>query len=147
MKRVFALLIITTMVMANLIIQNPQTALAACAGGFSAAKCSACQGISELGASQSCASNGSTVTSLIKKVVDILSLIVGVVVVIMIIIGGFKFVTSGGDANNVKEAKNTLLYALIGLVIVALAQVIVHTVLHTASQVSYNQSSAITKRV
>jgi hypothetical protein len=49
---------------------------------------------------------------------------VGVVCVIFIIIGGVKYSTSGGDADKVKSAKNTLLYALIGLGVALLAGVI-----------------------
>ena len=49
--------------------------------------------------------------------------------VIMIIWGGFRYVTSGGDSNKVSSAKNTIIYAVIGLIIVALAQFIVKFVL------------------
>ena len=68
-------------------------------------------------------------TQLIASIINILSLVVGVVAVVMIIIGGFKYITSGGDSGNVTGAKNTILYAVIGLVIVALAQIIVRFVL------------------
>jgi len=57
-----------------------------------------------------------------------LSVIVGVAAVIMIILSGLRYITSGGDASKVGAAKSSLIYALIGLVIVALAQVIVHFV-------------------
>src|SRR3989344_2084484 len=70
-----------------------------------------------------------TVDNIIKLVINIFSLIVGVVSVIMIIIGGLKYITSGGDSGNVTGAKNTILYAIIGLVIVALAQFVVRFVL------------------
>mgnify|MGYP000844159813 CR=1 FL=1 len=66
---------------------------------------------------------------LIAKIVNIISVIVGIVAVIMIIFGGFKYITSGGDSGKVSGAKNTILYAIIGLVIVALAQFIVRFVL------------------
>jgi lysylphosphatidylglycerol synthetase-like protein (DUF2156 family) len=66
---------------------------------------------------------------LVEVVVNILSVIVGVVAVIMIIYAGFRYVSSGGREDAVKGAKNTILYAIIGLVIVALAQIIVHFVL------------------
>jgi hypothetical protein len=69
------------------------------------------------------------VNAIIKLVINIFSLIVGVIAVIMIIIGGLKYITSGGDSGNVSGAKNTILYAIIGLVIVALAQIIVRFVL------------------
>lgn len=70
-----------------------------------------------------------TVNNIITTVINIFSLVVGVVSVIMIIIGGLKYITSGGDSGNVSGAKNTILYAIVGLVIVALAQVIVRFVL------------------
>ncbi len=70
------------------------------------------------------------VNRIIRIVINLISLIVGVVSVIMIIIGGFKYITSGGDSGNVTSAKNTIMYALIGLVIVALAQLIVRFVLN-----------------
>ena len=69
------------------------------------------------------------VNSLITTIVNIFSIIVGIVSVIMIIYGGFRYVTSGGDSGNVSNAKNTIIYAIIGLVVVALAQFIVQFVL------------------
>ncbi|MBI5357900.1 hypothetical protein HZB74_03580 [Candidatus Saccharibacteria bacterium] len=71
--------------------------------------------------------------SLIAQVINIFSVIVGVVAVIMIIVGGFRYITSGGDSGNVTSAKNTILYAIVGLVIVALAQFIVKFVLSKAT--------------
>lgn len=73
------------------------------------------------------------VNSILVLVINIFSLVVGVVAVIMIIIGGLKYITSGGESSNVTSAKNTILYAIVGLVIVALAQVIVHFVLQKVS--------------
>jgi len=73
--------------------------------------------------------NGQGLSDLIKLVINVFSLIVGVVAVIMIIIGGLKYITSGGDSGNISGAKNTILYAIIGLVVVALAQFIVRFVL------------------
>ena len=70
-----------------------------------------------------------SLAGVVKAMINVLSIILGIIAVIMIIIGGFKFVTSGGDANNVSSAKSTIIYALVGLVVVALAQVLVHFVL------------------
>ncbi|HUD06031.1 MAG TPA: pilin [Candidatus Saccharimonadales bacterium] len=72
---------------------------------------------------------GSTIGTLLTNIIDVMSILIGVVCVIMIIVGGFKYVTSGGESSNISGAKNTIVYALVGLVIVALAQVIVHFVL------------------
>lgn len=71
----------------------------------------------------------SKINSIIKLIINIFSLVVGVISVIMIIIGGLKYITSGGDSGNITGAKNTILYAIIGLVVVALAQFIVRFVL------------------
>ncbi len=70
-----------------------------------------------------------TIDRILKTVINLFSLIVGIVSVIMIIVGGLKYITSGGDSGNVTGAKNTILYAVIGLVVVALAQFIVRFVL------------------
>lgn len=68
--------------------------------------------------------------NLIRYIINTLSAIVGVVAVIMIIIGGFRYITSGGTDTSVASAKNTILYAIIGLIIVALAQILVRFVLN-----------------
>jgi hypothetical protein len=65
-----------------------------------------------------------------STIVNILSVIIGFVAVVMILLGGFRYITSGGNSENVGKAKNTILYGIIGLVIVALAQIIVQFVLH-----------------
>jgi cytochrome bd-type quinol oxidase subunit 2 len=70
------------------------------------------------------------VNKLITNVINIFSVVVGVVSVIMIIFGGFRYITSGGDSNNISSAKNTIIYAIIGLVIVVFAQFIVQFVLN-----------------
>ncbi len=71
----------------------------------------------------------SKLDGIVASVINIFSLVVGVVSVIMIIVGGLKYITSGGDSGSVGGAKNTILYAIIGLVIVAMAQIIVRFVL------------------
>jgi hypothetical protein len=70
---------------------------------------------------------------LIKTVINVISVIVGAIAVVMIIVGGFRYVTSGGKEDSVRGAKSTIMYALIGLVIVALAQIVVRFVLDKTS--------------
>jgi hypothetical protein len=65
------------------------------------------------------------INNIVHTIVNLLSAVVGVVAVIMIIVGGLRYVTSGGNDTSVTSAKNTILYAVIGLVVVALAQIIV----------------------
>ncbi|MGH7234615.1 MAG: hypothetical protein ACREF7_04195 [Candidatus Saccharimonadales bacterium] len=94
------------------------------------------------GNTQSCgATDISTgVKNIAVTVVNILSIVVGIVAVIMIIYGGFRYITSGGESGNVSGAKNTLLFAIVGLVIVALAQVIVRWVIGTSSNIGTGNS-------
>lgn len=75
------------------------------------------------------------ISDIMTLIVNVISIIVGFISVIMIIWGGMKYVTSGGESNKITSAKNTILYALIGLVIVALAQFIVRFVLKQTSEV------------
>lgn len=97
--------------------------------------CSGAQTLS-LDGTGSCSDPGATekVNSIITTVINIFSVIVGIVAVIMIIVGGLKYITSGGASDSVSSAKNTILYAVIGLIIVALAQIIVRFVLNKATQ-------------
>ena len=87
------------------------------------------QGVNTVGGSSGSTDLGQTA----KNAITVLSIIVGIAAVIMIIIGGFKYVTSGGDSTKISSAKSTIFYALIGLVVVALAQVIVRLVLTKAA--------------
>ncbi|HET7302183.1 MAG TPA: pilin [Candidatus Saccharimonadales bacterium] len=61
----------------------------------------------------------------IIKVVRIIATIGGVIAVIMMIVGGIMYITSDGDAGKVTSAKNTLIYAGVGLVVIALGQTLV----------------------
>ncbi len=70
-----------------------------------------------------------SVEGTIRSVVTILSYLVGAISVIMLIVGGLRYVLSGGDSGNVTSAKNTILYALVGIAVVILAQIIVNFVI------------------
>ena len=76
-------------------------------------------------------SNG--VMDVIAAAINILSLIVGIAAVIMIIVGGFKYVTSGGDTNSIGSAKSTITYAVVGLLVALFAQVLVRFVITRAT--------------
>lgn len=86
----------------------------------------ACQGAAA--SSDVCSNQGQTenpvsgTNGIILKVVDIIALAVGVASVIMIIIGGIKMTMSGGDAGAVKSGRNTVIYALVGVVVILLAR-------------------------
>lgn len=68
-------------------------------------------------------------TGAFKQITNTILYIVGIVAVIMLIIGGIRYVVSGGDSKKVTDAKNTVLYAIIGLVIAFFAYAIVNFVI------------------
>lgn len=77
--------------------------------------------------------SGTQVDNIVANVINIISLVVGVVAVIMIIVGGLRYITSGGESGSVTGAKNTIMYAIVGLIVVALAQLIVRFVVKKAT--------------
>ena len=70
------------------------------------------------------------VVGTIKTIINLFSIAAGVATVIMIIYAGFRYIVSGGDEKGVKGAKNTVIYALVGVVLVALVQAIVVFILN-----------------
>jgi hypothetical protein len=91
-------------------------------------KTAICDGVSGAGSPQTCGSTG-TLNTLIRNVINILLFVVGVISVIMIIIGGIRYITSGGDQSAITSAKNTILYSIVGLVVALLAYAIVNFVI------------------
>ena len=65
----------------------------------------------------------------IKTVTNVLLFVLGAIAVIMIIIGGIRYATSNGDASATKAAKDTIMYAVIGLIVAILAYAIVRFVI------------------
>lgn len=94
-----------------------------------------CEGIGEAFGGDGCndPADGSSLDGTIKNVISVLSVIVAVISVFMIITGGLRFVTSGGDSNSVSGARKQIIYALVGLLIVALAQILVRLTISEAS--------------
>lgn len=68
-------------------------------------------------------------TGVFVTITNILLFIIGAVAVIMLVIGGVRYTVSGGDSNAVSAAKNTILYAIIGIVVAILAYAIVNFVI------------------
>lgn len=63
-----------------------------------------------------------------KTITNVLLFIIGAISVIMLIIGGIRYTVSGGDSAQITSAKNTILYAIIGIVVAILAYAIVNWV-------------------
>ena len=103
---------------------------------------SVCEGIGAVGGDSSCGTTktaaecknnpnaaGCEVNSAVVNIINLISWAAGIVAVIMVMLGGFWYITSNGDAAKATRGRTTIMYALIGLVIVALAQVIVRFVI------------------
>lgn len=67
-------------------------------------------------------------------ITNILLFIIGAVAVIMLIIGGIRYVTSGGDSTAVTAAKNTILYAVVGIVVAIIAYAVVNFVIENLAR-------------
>ena len=72
-------------------------------------------------------------TGIFQTITNVLLFILGAISVIMIIIGGIRYVLSGGNATAVTAAKNTILYAIVGVIVALLAYAIVNFVLTSFS--------------
>lgn len=72
-------------------------------------------------------------TGVFTQITNIVLYAVGAISVIMLIYGGLRYVISGGDSKKVTDAKNTILYAIIGLIISILAFAIVHFVINAVT--------------
>lgn len=80
--------------------------------------------------SYGCTSNTSDkLPGTIQKIVNAVILVLGTVAVVFIVIGGVQYMTSAGDPSKTKKAKDTILYATIGLIICALSFAIVNFVI------------------
>ena len=72
-------------------------------------------------------------TGVFTQITNTVLYAVGIISVIMLIYGGLRYVLSGGDSKKVTDAKNTILYAIIGLIISILAFAIVNFVINTVT--------------
>lgn len=66
---------------------------------------------------------------IVSDVTNVVAVVGGLVAVFMIIYGGFKFITSTGDSSKVQEAKKTIMWSAIGLVVIVMARTIIVFVL------------------
>jgi hypothetical protein len=90
---------------------------------FASSQSQVCSGIG------GCNDNPAKISTTVQNIVNIFSAIIGVVTVIVVIIAGFQYVTSAGDSSKVGRAKTTLIYAIVGLLVVLLSQSLVKFVL------------------
>ena len=69
-------------------------------------------------------------TGVFTRIANTVLFAVGIISVIMLIYGGLRYVVSGGDSKKVTDAKNTIMYAIIGLIIAILSYAIVNFVIN-----------------
>ena len=69
-----------------------------------------------------------------NTIANVLIFLVGAIAVIYLIIGGLRYVTSGGDPKAVSAAKDTILYAIIGIVVAVIAYALVTFVISSLSR-------------
>jgi hypothetical protein len=120
MKRLailLALIVCSVLPVTGVLAFSPLATICSSDSGGAAGSASVC-------ADQSGSNNIYGENGILIKVVDLICVIVGIVAVFMLMIAGFMYVTSGGDSARTNTAKNTLLYAIVGIVIVAIAQII-----------------------
>jgi len=91
-----------------------------------------CAGVNAAGGG-SCADDSGALQRVVNATINIFSIVIGIVAVIMIMVGGFNFVTAGGDSSKVSSARATIAYAIVGLIIAAFAQALVKFVLKKTS--------------
>ncbi|HVS58446.1 MAG TPA: peptidoglycan-binding protein [Candidatus Saccharimonadales bacterium] len=112
---------------------------------FSGSKSQACSGLDLNGTAtggSNCSNGTNTLEGVLHTVIVVFSAIVGIIAVIMIIVSGLKFITAGGESSAVASARSTLLYAIIGLIVAALAQVIAHFVVAKSTQTATGATSS-----
>lgn len=67
----------------------------------------------------------------IYRIINNLLVIVAVVALIVMVLGGVRYIISQGDEDQVRQAKNTILYGAIGLLVIGLAAVAVNFVIRS----------------
>lgn len=109
-------------------------------------KADICQGVGIADGSTGCAENGGlTVQGAVRTAIRLLSYVAGIASVIMIIIAGVRYITSNGDPSGIKSAKDAIIYAIVGLIVVAISQAIVKFVLNSTTNT--NTATSLTIRL
>lgn len=131
MKRLIISLFIVLGISASFAFASPTQAASVFSG--------ACPKGGAASSSAFCTDQGKTSNPLIGKdgtlykVSKIIATIAAVTAVIMMVVGGFMYVLSDGDSGKVNTARNTLIYAGVGLVIIGVAQGIIALIVNSIS--------------
>lgn len=87
----------------------------------------ACDGLSTTRAN--CGGGEAQLDTIVEGVVNILLYVVGVAAVVMLIVGGLRYITSNGDAQAASSARNTVLYSIIGLIAAIIAYAVINWII------------------
>lgn len=69
----------------------------------------------------------------VLNIVNGLLVVAGIAASIYLVVGGVRYITSQGEEGETEKAKNTILYALIGLIVIALSAAIVNFIINTVA--------------
>jgi len=127
MKRIF-LIIAAVLSLTSLVLAPAQPV-------FAASKDDVCEGVGAASGGSGCTptSGVTDINKVIQTGLRIFQSIVGLIAIIMMVTAGMRFVTSSGDPTKVASARNTLLYGAVGVVVVALSEVIIQFALNQAA--------------
>lgn len=126
-KILSAALIVPTFVLGVGLFVQPVPAHAAFDKGLSDGATSA-QGKDQQGDASTLFGDGGQ-GGIFRTITNVLLFLIGAISVIMLIVGGIRYVVSGGDSTAVQNAKNTILYAIVGVVVAILAYAVVNFVI------------------
>lgn len=126
-KLLSAAIIAPALVLGVSLFVQPVPAHAAFDQGLSQGAASA-QGKDQQGDASSLFGEGGS-GGIFRTITNVLLFIIGAISVIMLIVGGIRYVVSGGDSTAVTNAKNTILYAIVGIVVAILAFAVVNFVI------------------
>ena len=83
-------------------------------------------------------------TGTFRTLTNVMLYLIGAISVIMLIVGGLRYVISGGDSTAVQNAKNTILYAVVGIIVAILAYAVVSFVINSFSGLGSGAVGAVT---
>lgn len=127
--RIVAAVLLLGLVVAGILV--PQAYVSAAADA-NAEICQTINGISPDGGTCNDPS-GPSVNRIVTLAINLLSIVAGVIAVIMLVVSGLKYVMSQGDANQISSAKRSLIFAIVGMAVVAFSQMLVKFVLSKAN--------------
>ncbi len=130
-KSLMSLMLVPAFALSAALVAAPATV-----GAGEAGACPTGEKVTGIKGAADCAKSADQSENLIGEsgafttITNILIFIVGAISVIMLVIGGVRYTISGGDSSAITSAKNTILYAIVGIIVSILAFAIVNFVIN-----------------